>query len=650
MYSLIALGFVLVYKATDAINFAQGEFVMLAGMIVVTVLGFSGAPLIVGIIVVLAAMIGFSFGLETVVLRPLLGRPVVAVIMATIGIAAMLRGLGPITLGIETRALPLPIGDEPIMIGPASLPPIQVVGAVVAVVFFIAFTWFFKKTRMGVAMRAIADNQQVAQAMGINVERYFAIAWAMAGIVSALGGIVWGSMLGVDVQLALVGLKVFPVVILGGLDSIGGALVGGLISRHRREPGGGLPRSLCRRRHQGLRALRADDRGPHGQALRHLRPAPDRARVAMFHRESGVFKATYGADMALYPLPIAKWTVALLALIFVVIIPLTVHEYYLSILNLIFIAVVGALGPQHPGGLHRPDLDRPWRLHVGRRLYRGQPRGQLGLPFWLTLPAGGLMAALFGVLVGMPSLRIKGLYLAIATLAGQLIIEWTINRVPAISGGAQASIQVDGRACLASASTPRVHLYFFLLFFAVIAIVATLNLVRSRIGRAFVAVRDQDIAAEIIGINIYRYKLLSFAISSFYAGVCGVLYTYYFGIANYEQFQLIVSIDYLAMIIIGGLGSVLGSVFGAVFVTLLPIAIRIFMENVGSLFFTAAEMANVISGCGSACLAPSSSFLDRRARGAQSIVEQYPELFPGLALLLLERGMAAKGGTHDEVR
>ena len=228
MYSLIALGFVLVYKATDAINFAQGEFVMLAGMVVVTVLG-AQAPLIAAIVVVLLVMIGFGFGLEKVVLRPLLGRPVVAVIMATIGVAALLRGWGPLVLGIETRNLPLPIGDEPINIGPASLPPIQVLGAVVALLFFVAFNWFFKKSRMGVAMRAVADNQQVAQAMGINVERYFALAWAMAGIVSALGGVVWGSMLGVDVQLALVGLKVFPVVILGGLDSIGGALVGGLI-------------------------------------------------------------------------------------------------------------------------------------------------------------------------------------------------------------------------------------------------------------------------------------------------------------------------------------------------------------------------------------------------------------------------------------
>jgi branched-chain amino acid transport system permease protein len=232
MYSLIALGFVLVYKSTDAINFAQGEFVMMAALFGAVVVAANSSPVlgaILAVVVVLAIMIGFGFGLERVVLRPLLGRPIVAVIMATIGLAAVLRGLTPIVFGGETRALPLPIPDDPVVIGPAALPPIQVLGAGVALVLFAGFSWFFKKSRMGVAMRAVADNQQVAQAMGINVERYFALAWAMAGIVSALGGIVWGSMLGVDVQIAVVGLKVFPVVILGGLDSIGGALVGGLI-------------------------------------------------------------------------------------------------------------------------------------------------------------------------------------------------------------------------------------------------------------------------------------------------------------------------------------------------------------------------------------------------------------------------------------
>src|SRR5437868_4921335 len=313
----------------------------------------------------------------------------------------------------------------------------------------------------------------------------------------------------------------------------------------------------------------------------------------MFHRESVVFKTTYGADMALYPLPIAKWTVIALAVLFVLIIPLAVHEYYLSILNLIFIAIVGALGLNIlVGYTGQISVGHAAFMSVGAYT-AANLAVRLGLPFWITLPAGGLMAALIGVVVGIPSLRIKGLYLAIATLASQLIIEWIINHTPAISGGAQASIEVPRPVLFGVGLKTQGELYFFLLFFAVIAVIATLNIVRSRIGRAFVAIRDQDIAAEIIGINIFRYKLLAFAISSFYAGVCGVLYTYYFGIANYEAFQIVVSIDYLAMIIIGGLGSVLGSVLGAIFVTMLPIAIRLFVELFGGYFWDTAALSAV---------------------------------------------------------
>ena len=229
MYTLIALGFVLVYKATDAINFAQGEFVMFAAFIAAAAAYFGDLPFWICALLALVGMTALGFGLERVVLRPLIGRPVVAVIMATIGLAALLRGFATLAFGAGTRAIVMPIDDEPLFLGPILLQPIQLVGAGVSLVFLAIFTWFFLRSRVGIAMRAVADSQQVAMAMGIDVRRYFALAWAMAGIVSALAGIVWGAMLGVDNQLALVGLKVFPVVILGGLDSVIGAVVGGLI-------------------------------------------------------------------------------------------------------------------------------------------------------------------------------------------------------------------------------------------------------------------------------------------------------------------------------------------------------------------------------------------------------------------------------------
>ncbi len=314
----------------------------------------------------------------------------------------------------------------------------------------------------------------------------------------------------------------------------------------------------------------------------------------MFHREAGVFKTSYAADMALYPLPIARWTVAVLAVLFIVVVPLTFGTYPLSILNLILIAVVGALGLNIlVGYTGQISIGTGAFMSVGAYTAANLVT-QLHAPFWIALPAGGLMSALIGAIVGIPSLRIKGIYLAIATLAAQLIIEWTINHVPAISGGVQASIMIPRPTIFGLQLKSEAQIYCFLMFFVVLALVATLNLVRSRVGRAFVAIRDQDIAAEIIGINIFRYKLYAFAISSFFAGVTGVLESYYLGIANYEQFQIDVSIDYLAMVIIGGLGSVLGSVLGAIFVTLLPIVTRLFLEQFGSVLLPGADLLNVI--------------------------------------------------------
>lgn len=314
----------------------------------------------------------------------------------------------------------------------------------------------------------------------------------------------------------------------------------------------------------------------------------------MFFREAGTFKTSYAADMGLYPLPLSRWTLAGIGVLLVLVLPFAASPYELTVCNLILVAVVGALGLNIlTGYTGQISIGQGAFMAVGA--YTAAKLGtQYAMPFWFAIPAGGLVTALVGVIVGMPSLRIKGLYLAIATLAAQFIIEWLINHVTWISGGIQATIQMPAPTVFGMRVQSQFQFYFFLLAFAVVAVVAAKNFARSRLGRACIAVRDQDIAAEIIGINIYRTKLSAFAISSFYAGVAGALYSYYLGIANYEQFQLDVSIDYLAMIIIGGLGSVTGSIFGAIFITLLPVVIRRGLAEIGPIFAGSFDVDGVV--------------------------------------------------------
>ena len=229
MYALVALGFVLIYKATSVVNFAQGELMMFGGYVAAALITLYHLPLAIAIPVLLGTMFLLGFVLERVVLRPLVGQQVISVVMVTIGLAQVLQGSAALVWGAQTKNIPLPIRLEPYIIWEIYISPINIVAALVSAGFLVAFAWFFRKSRMGIAMRAVANDQQAAMAVGIDVRFVFALSWAIAGIAAALGGVVWGSMLGVDTQLALVGLKVFPAVILGGLDSVPGAIVGGLM-------------------------------------------------------------------------------------------------------------------------------------------------------------------------------------------------------------------------------------------------------------------------------------------------------------------------------------------------------------------------------------------------------------------------------------
>src|SRR5437899_5314428 len=228
-----------------------------------------------------------------------------------------------------------------------------------------------------------------------------------------------------------------------------------------------------------------------------------RREQAVIHRECGVLKTSYEADMALYPLPIARWTVAAVAVLFFAVVPLTLHEYYLSVANLVWVAIIGALGLNIlVGYTGQVSIGHGAFMSVGAYT-AANLANRLGSPWPVNLLAGGLMAALIGAIVGIPSLRIKGLYLAISSPARQLSLEWTINHVTFISGGVQASIEVARPRLGTMVLETQRDMYYFLLVFVALAIVGTMNLMRTRVGRAFIAIRDHDIAAEIIGISIF---------------------------------------------------------------------------------------------------------------------------------------------------
>ena len=228
LYALVALGFVLLYKMSGIINFAQGEFVMMGGYAAV-MMTLAGLPfwLVFILSIVLAAIFGLV--IERAVARPMIGEDVIAIIMATIGLASVLRGLAPMFWGADTKAFPGVFPTTPIEFLGVPISQINIYAVGFAILFVALFWAFFKFTRIGVAMQAVADDQQAALSMGISVKTVFAYSWAIAGIVAAVGGILWGNLIGVDAFLAFLGLKVFPVVILGGLESIGGAIIAGII-------------------------------------------------------------------------------------------------------------------------------------------------------------------------------------------------------------------------------------------------------------------------------------------------------------------------------------------------------------------------------------------------------------------------------------
>ncbi|MDZ7696842.1 MAG: branched-chain amino acid ABC transporter permease [Deltaproteobacteria bacterium] len=231
LYALSALGFVMIFKSSSVLNFAHGEIMAIGAFLFLALSTWAGLPILLAFVLTMIGSFTLGFILEKFFLRPLIGEALIQVIMLTLGLALMFRGLLLFIFGGDIHDYPDFLPEAlAIQWGAINIPSVYMAAFIIGILFLILFGLFFKYSSQGIYMRSVADNQSAALSLGVHVRRVFALSWAIAGLVCAISGIVLGIINGINVhELSSIGLKVFPVVILGGLDSIGGAILGGII-------------------------------------------------------------------------------------------------------------------------------------------------------------------------------------------------------------------------------------------------------------------------------------------------------------------------------------------------------------------------------------------------------------------------------------
>jgi len=310
---------------------------------------------------------------------------------------------------------------------------------------------------------------------------------------------------------------------------------------------------------------------------------------------SGQYQTRYRDDVKLFQTTASRvWLGVLLAGLAAF--PFVAGQYFLYLGNMVGISVIAVLGLNILSG-YTGQISLGHSAFVGLGAYCATLlSAKLSVPFWLSLPLAGAFSALCGLLLALPCLRLRGLYLAIATFAFYFIVEYVLKHWSSLTNGTNG-LKVPPPTVFGLAIDSRLKLYFVILVLVVAGMVFAKNLFRTKVGRTFIAIRDNDVAAEVIGIDVVRGKIYAFMVCSFYAGVAGALYAVNLSFIGPEHFDFLMTIEYLAMGLVGGIGTIAGTVFGAVFMTALPEAIRWLKELLSQDFpFLVSRMSDLQSG------------------------------------------------------
>ena len=561
IYALIALGFSLVYRVTGAINLSQGGFSVLAALIGYTFSQTWGWPLLVAMpaAVFATVLIGIVLGYGTFV--PALERlSNSSVLMLTVGLLTMIEGFALVTWGSQPFALPPFSGEQPIVIGPIRVPTqaFWVLGA--ATVVIVGLWYLVSRTRLGRGLRACAENPSAANLMGIDVPRMTLFSFGLATLIAAIAGVIVAPTTTLQFNTgSLFTISGFIAAVIGGISSFPGAIVGGIFL--------GLATQLATAYLSSLFSSAI--------ALVVL-------LVVLVWRPTGLIQskvtrrqdiraeARVSTHLVRMPSNVA-WIAAPLALLLAIAVPFIVTDNGILsgivIAGILFIALLGL--DVLMGYAGQVSLGQAGFMAIG-----GYTSGYLAINYdvspVLGIIAGIVLSVACALVLSVVTLRLRGLYLALATLAFGLLIDSFAVGLIDITGGPSGLVGIPPFSVAGfEFATPRA-MYYVVLGINVLLLVALTGALRSGFGRALKAIRTDQMAAAALGVDVVRYKLVAFAISATLASLAGSMYAFFFNFLSPEMVGTSRSLELVAMLVIGGEGTLVGAISGSVLITLLP--------------------------------------------------------------------------------
>jgi branched-chain amino acid transport system permease protein len=550
-YALIAVGISLIFGVADLINFAHGSVFAIGAMLGWWFAAQLGWPLWAALpaTILLTALLGIA--IERLALRPLAGAPPIAPLLSTVAVSLILDYSSQLIFHPETKRFPSQLATSNFQVGAIRFGTLDLTILGVTVASVAALWAFLKYARLGWAIRATAQDRDAAKQMGVDTG---AIQAATFGIASALAGTA-GVLVGmyytiVDPTIgSYAGLQGFTAATLGGLGSLPGAIVGGVLLGIAESLGvtwfGGSARQLIT-----FSIL---------VAVLWLRPSGLLGSAGVVLREplTGTF---FGRGA---PVHVNRWVLAGIALLAIVVLPIVGDDYVLRVAAIVAIFAILALSLTLVAGTSgQVSLGQAGLFAIGAYTSALLTK-EHGWSFWLALPAAGIVAALLGVVIVTPALRLRGHYVAIATLGiGAMLSSALLNfeflthgpmGVPAIPPPSLFGFEIV---------SPRDY-YLLSLAVLLVCVAMVLGLQRSHLGRAWRGVREDEIAAEAFGVPLAEYKTLAFALGAFIAGLAGSLLAHQYSYISPDVFTVLISIQMLTIVVMGGLANVLGAIVGA---------------------------------------------------------------------------------------